>query len=254
MKNVLKFWSILSFALAAILGFGVTSCSNEESDEVTEKPAPVDEEVQVYFVYTLDTSVGTPMTRTSGDEVFNQFYDKIKTGELVPDDYSLTLTETTTGAKYVFKGKWSENNLVTIRTGKYKVEGSSTASGYIQDKCSISINEEISITASSSAICLNASYECSLLVFTDTNIKNVYYFDSDNGTGGYQRQFYSFSTYKYAFVINDILQQKTYFGGTFTNESTFRIYVAGLQFEKGKYYVYNAVSNSFNLPKMVQGE
>ena len=50
------------------------------------------------------------------------------------------------------------------------------------------------------------------------------------------------------------LQEKAWIGGEYTNGASFRIYANNLQFEKGKYYIYNSVTNNFTIPKMEQGE
>lgn len=214
------------------------------------------EEVKVRFVYKLDTSHSGSMTRSSGDELFDEFYEKISNGELVASDYNLTLTETTTGVKYEFNGKWSDKNMLSLRTGKYKVEGTSTAAGsYIQDRCSLSFNEEIDVTSSTATITLNAAYDCSLLIFTDSNISSIYYYETytNDGSSGRARNFFTFSSYRYAFVNVD-LQGNARINGQYTNGATFVIYTKGLKFDKGKYYIYNSISNSFTVPKMEQGE
>lgn len=243
------FMSLLTIMMVAFMGVSFVSCGNDETEEMTPQPTDESTDVQVCFVYTLDTSNGSSMTRAAGDEIFDQFYAKISSGEMVPDDYDLTLTETTTGVKYYFVGKWSAKNMITLRTGKYKVEGVSKAPGsYVQEKCSLSFDEEIEVTSSSNTITLKASYDCSLLVFTDTNISRVYY--SDNGA---KRDLYNFNSYIYAFV-NGNFKDNDNFQGEYTNGSYFRIFTKGLKFDKGKYYIYNSISNNFSIPKMEQGE
>ena len=83
--------------LVSVMMMGFSACG---SDDVLgdEKPTSKDE-VKVYFVYTLDTSSGTSMNRApakaakTNAEVFDEFYTKIKSGELVAPSYELTLTE-----------------------------------------------------------------------------------------------------------------------------------------------------------------
>lgn len=249
--------------MVAMLSIGFTSCSSDEAEDVSSQTKDP-EEVKVCFVYTLDTSIGSPMTRATGDDIFNEFYAKISNGDLIPDEYQLTLTETTTGVKYEFNGKWSAKDLITIRTGKYKVEGYTTASGaHIQEKCSIKFDEEIDITSSSNTISLNAQYNCFLLVFIDDNIadlKNRYSTEGGYGSVAYE-DFFSLSNYRYAFVNYTLYNSKSTYSdvfdcieGKYLNGSSFMIYTKNLTFEKGKYYIYNSVTNSFSIPKMEAGE
>ena len=119
-KNCL--WSMLTIMMVAMLGVGLVSCSSDEAEDVSSQTKDP-EEVKVCFVYTLDTSIGSSMTRATNDDIFSEFYAKISNGEFIPDEYHLTLTETTTGIKYEFNGKWSAKDMITIRTGRYKVEG-----------------------------------------------------------------------------------------------------------------------------------
>ena len=68
----------------------VFACSSEENS-----PEASNDEVKVYFVYTLDTSTGNHMTRAAetNSEVFNEFYQKIKTGDLVAHTTSKLIAE-----------------------------------------------------------------------------------------------------------------------------------------------------------------
>lgn len=258
-KNYL--WGMLIIMMVAMLSVGLTSCSSDETEDVSPQTKDP-EEVKVCFVYTLDTSIGSPMTRATGDDIFNEFYAKISNRDLIPDEYQLTLTETTTGVKYEFNGKWSAKDLITIRTGKYKVEGYTTASGtHIQEKCSIKFDEEIDITSSSSTISLTAQYNCFLLVFIDDNITNLANIYRADGNKGYEtfEDFFSLSNYRYAFVNYTLYNSKhtgngERISGEYKNGSSFIIYTKNLTFEKGKYYIYNSVTNSFSIPKMEAGE
>ena len=235
--------------LASIFILGIISCSSDENENFQEP-----ENVKVTFIYTLDTSNGGSMSRaTTNEEAFNEFYAKITSGELVAPSYNLTLTEVTTGALYTFNGKWDSHDLVTLRTGTYNVVGESKAEGEnIQDKCSFTFNEQIEVNAESSTITLHASYDCFLLIFNNSQIESL-----ENNNGSVQSSFYTFENYKYAFV-NDklfIKEQKNnaYILGKYTDNAEFKIFTGNLKFEKGKYYVYNSVSNGFDVPPMEEG-
>ena len=243
-----KYISYLAMVLCAVAL--LSSCSNDTENEQLQEQ----ENVKVTFIYTLDTSNGGSMSRAiTNAEVFNEFYAKITSGELVAPSYNLTLTEVTTGAVYTFNGKWDSHDLVTLRTGTYNVVGESKAEGEnIQDKCSFTFNEQIEINAESSTITLHANYDCFLLIFNNSQIESL-----ENYNGSVQSSFYTFETYKYAFVNDKLFieEQKNnaYILGKYTDNAEFKIFTGNLKFEKGKYYVYNSVSNGFDVPPMEEG-
>lgn len=215
-----------------------------------------EDEVKIRFIYTLDTSNGSQMSKasTSNEDVFEEFYSKIKSGDLLATTYCLTLTNINNGTRYTFNGNWEDNTFITIRTGQYEVVGYSTAEGdAIQDRCSIIFNEQIDITAQSSVVALNGAYDCALIVFTDNNIESLLNFDGETSTS-----FFSFNTYKYAFVNNQLFtssgKNEAYILGTYTNGDKFQINTGSLNFTKGKYYVYNNIGASFNVPPMEEGD
>lgn len=250
-----RFNSILLCTMMLFAAF-IASCSSGGDDLGDgNNSKPLSNEAKVYFIYTLDTSSGESMTRasTTNEEVFNEFYEKIQSGDLVAPMYELTLTEVNTGAVYTFKGNWKNHDLVTLRTGKYKVIGKSTADGdYIQDKCSFTFDETIEISITSNAIILHAKYDSSLLIFNNSEIKSLQNYDGVSLTS-----FYNFSTYKYAFVKNLLYpaakKNEAYILGKYTDDAEFKIFTGNLSFEKGKYYVYNSISNGFNVPPMEDG-
>lgn len=101
-----KIYSMLLMLVTGMVAMCLASCISENAEEVKL----ANDEVKVCFTYTLDTSNGTSMTRATGNSaVFNEFYEKIKTGELVAPTYDLTLTEVNTGATYSFKGSWANH-------------------------------------------------------------------------------------------------------------------------------------------------
>ncbi|MBQ9077312.1 MAG: SUMF1/EgtB/PvdO family nonheme iron enzyme [Muribaculaceae bacterium] len=258
---------IIRFIFAASL-CSISSCGNSDEPSNGNNGNDNTDKVKVYLTYTLDTSTGGNMARpastneevfiaksaSTNEEVFNEFYEEIKTGELLAPSYDITFTNVDNGATYNFKGNWADNDFVTLRTGTYNVTGYSTATGdHIQDKCSIVFNEQINISITSKVVTLNAEYDCSLLIFNDEAIQSLH-----NYSGDATASFYSFKTYKYAFV-NDCLykvssKNEAYIIGKYTNDAEFLIYTGNLNFEKGKYYVYNSVSNGLSFPPMTEGD
>ena len=237
-----------------VLGLCFTSCSGDEANNETPTP-PTPTEAKVCFVYTLDTSTGDMMTRGSktNAEVFDEFYQKIKTGDLVAPSFELTLTEVSSGVVYTFKGKWNSHDLLTLRTGTYRVVGKSTAEGdNIQEKCSFTFDEQIDISMTSNVITLHAKYDCFLLIFNNDKIQTL-----QNFNGFTLASFFTFGTYKYAFVNNTLYdvakKNEAYILGKYTDDAEFKIFTGNLNFEKGKYYVYNSISNGFDVPPMEEG-
>ena len=250
MRNLL---SRLTMLLMSIMGLYFVSCTgNDANDETSD--LTTNNEAKVYFVYTLDTSNGNFIrgVKTNAD-VFNEIYEKIKTGDLVAPSFDLTLTEVNSGVVYTFKGKWNSHDLLTLRTGTYRVVGKSTAEGEnIQEKCSFTFDELIDISITSNVITLQAKYDCSLLIFNNENIQTL-----QNFNGSALSSFFTFSTYKYAFVNNTLYdvakKNEAYILGKYTDGAEFKIYTGNLNFEKGKYYVYNSISNGFDVPPMDDG-
>jgi hypothetical protein len=220
-----------------------------------EKTVQQDETVSVYLTYTISTDNGEvmPGTRATSAEVFNEFYQKILTGELVAPNYNLTFTEKTTGAVYTVDGSWSGKDMVTLRTGTYKVVGTSTASGEnIQDKCSLKIEDEINVNVNSTTLMLKATYDCALIIFSDASIAKLSNFNGNKST-----ELFKFGNYIYAFVHTQLYadgkQSQAYLEGQHTNNTQFKIFTGNLNYETGKYYIYNDINAAFDLDKMEEG-
>lgn len=228
-----------------------------------EKPTPNPEEtkdVTVSLTYSLDTSVGSDMTKATDAEVFDMFYQKMKSGEMVASKYHIVFTEVSTGAKYEFDGSWADDDMVTIRTGNYRIEGYTKADGrYIQEKASLKFEEELNINSSMTSITLRAKYDCFLLAFAQSNIKDMRLYYRYYGDSSYSK-LYTFNGYYYAFCNNVLYsdepnrKEQACISGERDNGTIFSIYVGHANLEKGKYYIYNDVSGSFELPKMEAGK
>lgn len=222
------------------------SCQKMDSKEET---------VSVYLTYTITTDNGQDMpgTKASSADVFDEFYQKIKSGELVAPNYNFTFTEKTTGAVYTVDGIWAGKDMVTLRTGTYKVVGTSTAFGEnIQDKCSLKFEDEITVDVSSKTITLKAKYDCSLIIFSDASIAKLSNFNGISST-----DLFKFNNYIYAFIHTKLYadgkQAEAYLEGSHANETQFKIYTGNLNYEIGKFYVYNDINAAFDLEKMEEG-
>lgn len=234
-----------------LLTLGFVACDKDNKDEMQSQNV-----AKVSFVYTLNTSSGNSMTRTAATnaEVFSEFYEKMKSGELAAETYELTLTEVESGASYELNGKWDSPSFITLPVGTYRVVGSSIAEGTnLQKRCSFAFDEQIEISATSGVITLHAKYECFLLVFSNPDIESL-----ENYNGIESQSFFTFGNYKYAFVngtlFNDEQKFNAYILGKYSDNLSFKIFTENLKFEVGKYYVYNSMSNSFDVPPMENGQ
>ena len=240
------FLKALFLIAATSVLFSLSSC---------EKADQQDETVSVYLTYTItaDNGEAMPGTKASSADVFDEFYQKIKSGDLVAPNYSFTFTEKTTGAVYIVDGTWAGKDMVTLRTGTYSVVGTSTAAGEnIQDKCSLVFDDEITVDVNSTTIILKANYDCSLIIFSDASIAKLSNFNGNSST-----DLFKLNNYIYAFIRTKLYadgkQDQAYLEGTHTNDTKFKIYTGSLNYEIGKYYVYNDINAAFNLEKMEEG-
>ena len=149
-------------SLCLMLLCGLFACS-----EVPEQnKEQFDEEVKVRIAFTLDTTISGDMSSraSSNQEVFKEFHDKMSDGCLLPTSYNLAFTNIENGTEYIFNGSWEENNYITLRTGTYNVKGYSTAEGEnIQEKCSLTFDEQIEVSATNNSILLTAIHDNDIL-------------------------------------------------------------------------------------------
>jgi len=249
MKHILSVYSVL----VSVLLLALTSCSSDKADAV---PLGTADEARVVFLFTLDTSGGTSMRRAAktNAEVFDEFYAKLQNGEFVAPTYELTLTEQGSGAVQTVSGRWGSDNYVTLRTGTYRVTGRSTAEGEnVQERCSFTFDETITVAAGSTAITLHADYDSFLLIFTGDDLSSL-----QNYNGEAARPFFTFGNYRYAFVNNSLYTElgkdAAYIEGEYGSGTLFRIMTGKLAFECGKYYVYNTATGGFDIPPMEEGD
>lgn len=216
----------------SIIGLMLSSCE--------KAPVETTNTFKLGFSFGVENSM---YTKSPASDVFDEFYAKLTTGELVAETYNLTFKEVESGAEYSFSGSWS-GATVELQAATYKVTGKSTATGEnSQEKCSIFFDETITITNQMTEIVLNAKYDCFLFVMTSEKLDEV-----DNC--------FKFSDkYWYAFINGNFVNTLT---GTHKDGSKFSVEMNNYSFEKGKYYVYYDVSINeyglfFLIDKMVNG-
>lgn len=229
-----KYLSIFFVLIVAVIT--VSSCGITDSEESAL--------IKCNLKYSLDngTSMYVP-TKSEASDIFDEFYAKLATGELVAESYELTFTDVATGTSYSFSGEW-EDAVVELQAATYKVTGISKASGEkTQEKCSIYFNETLTVSNQMPEIVLHAYYDCFLFVMTSESLSQV-------------EDCYLFANkYWYAFV-NDVFVDTL--KGSHKDGSRFSVDMRGYSFSKGKYYVYKDVSVdehsvSFLIPTMDNG-
>ena len=235
--------------LAALSALFLASCNTTKIDE-PETPS-----VPVSFEYSLAAKRGTSMsaTKATNPEIFELFYEKMTDGSLTAPSFELTFVEVNNGFKYTLSGNWADKKQFSIRTGTYQVTGVSVAPGdVIQEKCSLLFNETVVIDERSTTITLGAEYDCSLMVFSDASIAELYYNGANNGSAA----FFSMENYFYAFIrtsAGQLDKDNDYLSGTHTNGTGFTINISNFSFDSGKYYIYTDIALAFNLPYMEEG-
>lgn len=246
------------FSMMLIMASMMCAFSSCSEDEIY-----VPQDVAFTLDYTFAESGS--MTRATGEDVYSSFYDKyIKTKQLTPTTYSLTFTNKETGAKAIVKGRWDKKDAIRLTEGAYEVTGTSvplykTKAGEPSDTVYLSFNETINITRDMSSLVLQAHYESYLLLFDAENIKDIYY-EHDFNTSSSMVSSVVYRLYKTEFVRSMFIRDLKYIGDkphyiylTRNDGHKTTITLDKFPFEKGKYYYFNDMTNSFDIPKMESG-
>ena len=221
------------------------SCSSDEEIYIPQ-------EVDLTLDFTFAESGS--MTRATGEEVYDAFYNKyIKTKNLTPKTYSLTFTNLDTKAYSEFKGCWDCKDGVRLTEGKYVVTGNSTPKQKAinaSDSVYLSFQDTVQIVKDMKMLTLKADYNAFLLMFDAENIKAIAYNPGDNSSSFPLKKteeniYYLFMTGIYGNSTNIALGRN--------NDLYSYIYLNRVPFEKGKYYYFNDMTNSFDIPKMESG-
>lgn len=235
----------------------LTSCSKENNDEPKQTP----QEVTFNIDYTFIESGS--MTRASSDDVYNNFYDKyIKTKQLTPTTYSLTFSNKE-GKVLEINGKWADTNGIRLPEGEYKVKGCaypierSYYSGknyYPSDTVYLYFDESVTITKDMKTLTLKALYDSWLLLFDTQNIKEVELKNTSSTIEG--RTLSQDSDIHWLFIKDKFFVTTNayfYLYIKYKNLSNATITLLNIPFENGKYYYFNDLTNSFDIPKMESG-
>lgn len=244
--------------VASFISF--TSCSNED-DIYT--PQEVDLTLDYSFIES-GSMFKKNGTRATGAEVYDEFYEKyIKTRQLTPTTYTLTFTNKTTGAKTIINnGVWKNKDAIRLMEGEYDVTGTSAPipiesealSYYISDTVYISFDETVYITKDMTNINLTAKYESYLLMFDTENSNEAYYSCYFNGRNNRKDLFQADKNHTIFIKNFPMTGGNDNFIWLIRNDnSKIKIELEKQPFEIGKYYYFNDMTNSFDIPKMESG-
>lgn len=252
----LKTFSLMLLSLMVQFTFllSLSSCSGSEDSSVMPQ--------EVAFVVDYSFAQSGNMTRATGAEVYDAFYDKyIKTKQLTPKTFSLTFKHKESGAlTKISNGVWNNNDVIRLVEGEYEVTGTSapistnnTVLEYASDTVYLKFNEVINITKDMTKVNLTAIYDSYLLMFDNTNYKNasckIYSYNA--------KDLIKTDSNYIVFIksLNDrySTENDNYIHLTRNDNSTISIELDKQPFEKGKYYYFNDMTNSFDIPKMESG-
>lgn len=235
---------LLTIAIVSVF----SSCSEESSSE----QIPTEVEVSLDFSFTESGS----MTRADST-AYTDFYNKyIKTKQLTPKNFDLTFTNKETGATATIKGNWNKKHSFKLLTGEYEVTGTSHPSTVYYMSCIDSLylafKENITITNNTENIILNAQYDSFMLMFDKSDKTQVEYCSGGGGTASLEStNLKTVDGLYYAFFCE--LRANVKFLRITRNKQISTIDLDKTPFEKGKYYYFNDIDNSFNLPPMEEG-
>lgn len=233
------------FLIAVTLAFA--GCNNEES--VTP---PTKELVTVTLDYGFPESGS--MTR-AGSDLYNNFYEAyIKTKIVTPPTYSLKFKNKETGAIAEINGRWENKDGIKLLEGEYEVTGKSESTYDSTDKVDgmyLQFKEDVTIDKNTTVINLTATYDCYMLIF---NTENITYIDYSNSNPRHIALSKKDNIY-YMFLQKLLWSSsyKNYLRITRTDGSTSEVYLDNIPFEKGKYYYFDDINNSFDIPPMQAG-
>lgn len=240
----------------------ISSCKGED-------PVNPNRELEIKLSYKFSNS--GDMSRASNSDIYAEFYDQfIKPHILTPTKYSLSFKNIETNAVTTINGSWKDNTGIRLLSGKYEITGIShptfaKAIGMPSDTVYIAFNEIVTIGDNMTELTLNATYDSYLLLFDKQHSSNVSYRGkSTNVSGESEIQLKSTDKLYWLFINgneytsisssdNTYIFKNSKMEITRNNGDNATIYFEGMPFELGKYYYFNDVTNSFDIPTMEKG-
>lgn len=241
------------FLFSIVATLIIVGCGNDKVEEIIDQTDP--QEVTVTFDYSFWESGS--MTKSTGNELYTTFYNKyIKTKTLTPRSYALTLKNLKTGESSYIRGHWDKKEGIKLTEGTYEITGTSSPiySSFLYQKLDtvyLAFKENIAISSNTTSINLSAKYNSFMLMFDTDNTKSINYGCGENSNNNIALSkadniFYMFLD-KLSTAGNDRLNIKRLSG------SESNIYISKTPFENGKYYYFNDITNSFDIPPMEEG-
>ena len=230
----------------------LASCNNNAEPYVPQ-------EVEFSLDYTFVESGS--MTRATGAEVYNEFYEKyVKTKQLTPTTYSLTFTNQKTGATATINGRWDKKDGIRLPEGTYNVKGKSTPSEIEftewSDSVYLTFDEIVTLKKDDTQLTLTAIYDSFLLIFDKENTTNISC-ECRNISNSTKKKVISDENIYWIFMQQTYLEnyKNNDFYLVITRNDKKRSYIdlINIPFEKGKYYYFNDMTNTFDIPPMESG-
>ena len=246
---------LMAMLLVIAMSASFTSCTKEETLDVPQ-------DVTFTLDYTFVESGS--MSRATGTEVYNEFYEKyIKTKVLTPTSYSLTFTNKATGATATMEGCWDKTEGIRLVEGEYEVKGVSqpiTRNTTPSDTVYLSFEENISISKDMDRLLLTAKYDSYLLMLDASNYKEAHFnhYSSNNSNPDIKKPLYKADNlltlfirdFNYGSSYNSMIPKLIL---TRKDNHSIEVPLNKIPFEKGKYYYFDDMTNSFDLPPMESG-
>jgi hypothetical protein len=218
----------------------------------------IPQEVELSLDYTFIESGN--MSRATGSEVYADFYNKyIETKVLTPKKYELTFDNNETKATTTINGNWDRKDGIRLLEGSYTVVGSSrpVVKYEFSDSLFLSFNEVVDIKKDDTDLLLTALHDSFLLMFDVDNTAKIDLKTTVLSSGSPEKQVIKDDKLYWIF-LQDVVSS---FGSNYFY--TLKIYrkdgnnsnvvLKNMPFEKGKYYYFNDLTNSFNIPPMESG-
>lgn len=230
----------------------LTACSNDDEPYVPQ-------DVEFALDYTFIESGA--MSRATGADIYNGFYEKyIETRQLTPTTYSLTFTNKETGAIAIINGRWDKKDGIRLPEGNYNITGFSTPIEKDfkewSDSVYLAFDEDVTIKKDMTQLTLTAIYDSYLLLLDTENSQSVVCkcrnltSTSKNGILNHDDMIFWLSMQK---TYRDYKANDYYLTITRNDGQKSTINLLDIPFEKGRYYYFNDMTNSFNIPKMESG-
>lgn len=255
MKKILSTMLIMTSLVCFV------SCSND----VEEIYIP--QEVEFTLEYTFIESgsmTRASATRATGEEVYDMFYKKyIKNKILTPKNYYIEFKNKNDIVVLTTKGKWGENNGIRLPEGEYTVTGYSYPVEKYADKpihlpsdtVYIKFDEKVNIIKDMRLLTLNAKYDSYLLLFDKVNKSKIEVSEVQKMLNNDESCYWLFSkedswtNWDNGFSFQHSLTANIYMD----NGDHLEVAFGKLPLVIGKYYYFNDMTNSFDIPKMESG-